>query len=75
MNVTSLEPRAIDTEVVADAEVKQTFVVIIRCSNSEWANHRAIHRSVRYANNGTKITFKTNFILIVSPTVDDNDVV
>jgi len=33
MNVTSLEPRAIDTEVVADAEVKQTFGVIIRCSN------------------------------------------
>jgi len=47
MNVTSLEPRAIDTEVVADAEVKQTFGVIIRCSNSERANHRAIHRSVR----------------------------
>jgi len=29
----------------------------------------------KYAYNGTKITFKTNFILMVSPTVDDNDVV
>jgi len=47
MNVTSLKPRAIDTKVVANAKIKQTFVVIIRYSSSEGANHRAIHRSVR----------------------------
>ena len=47
INVTSLKTRATDMEVVADAEIKQTFGVIIRYSSSEGANHRDIHRSVR----------------------------